>query len=137
MPFTPFLHFQGTCAAAMRFYADVFGADEVQMTSYAEMPPGSGMPASDLVMYAHIRVGSAYLMASDFPPGQPGDPQKAVTVAWTVPDAAAGQALYDRLCDGGAPIMPFGPTFWSSAFGMLRDRFGTHWMLSVDDTKAP
>jgi Uncharacterized protein conserved in bacteria len=26
--------------------------------------------------------------------------------------------------------MPMGPTFWSQAFGMLVDRFGTPWMVS-------
>ena len=27
--------------------------------------------------------------------------------------------------------MPFGKTFWSPGFGMLKDRFGTPWMVNV------
>ena len=27
--------------------------------------------------------------------------------------------------------MPLAPTFWSPAFGMLRDRFGTTWMITT------
>ena len=26
--------------------------------------------------------------------------------------------------------MPFGPTFWASAFGMCVDRFGIGWMVN-------
>lgn len=28
--------------------------------------------------------------------------------------------------------MPMGETFWSPAFGVLVDRFGTPWMVSAD-----
>jgi PhnB protein len=27
--------------------------------------------------------------------------------------------------------MPFGPTFWTSGFGMCIDRFGTPWMVNA------
>lgn len=30
--------------------------------------------------------------------------------------------------------MPLSATSWSSGFGMLADRFGTPWMISVDET---
>ena len=33
--------------------------------------------------------------------------------------------------EGGAEIMGFQPTFWSDGFGMVKDRFGTHWMVSA------
>ncbi|HGG58405.1 MAG TPA: VOC family protein, partial [Gammaproteobacteria bacterium] len=28
-------------------------------------------------------------------------------------------------------ILPLGKTFWSPAFGMLKDRFGLSWMINV------
>ena len=28
--------------------------------------------------------------------------------------------------------LPFGKTFWSDAFGIVTDRFGTPWMVSVE-----
>jgi Uncharacterized protein conserved in bacteria len=43
---------------------------------------------------------------------------------------AAAQEAFDGLIEGGAILVPFAETFWASGFGMLRDRFGTHWMLS-------
>ena len=26
--------------------------------------------------------------------------------------------------------MPFSPTFWAKGFGMVKDKFGTPWMIS-------
>ena len=106
MSFVPYLHFQGNCAEAMQFYADVFGAGDLQLMKYADAPddvfPDGHKPADDgRVMHSSLTLGSAMLMASDFPPGITGDPQKAVSVAHMVPDAATGQAVFDRLLEGG------------------------------------
>ena len=30
--------------------------------------------------------------------------------------------------------MPFAATFWSPGFGMVKDRFGTPWMVNVPQT---
>ena len=37
--------------------------------------------------------------------------------------------MFDALSDGGQVVMPVGPTFFASSFGMVRDRFGVHWMV--------
>jgi PhnB protein len=70
-------------------------------------------------------------MASDYPPGEAGNPQTAFSVSHTVRDVAAGQAVFDRLLQHGAAVVPYGPTFWASGFGMVKDRFGTHWMITT------
>lgn len=140
MSFAPYLHFQGNCADAMRFYADVFGAGDLMMMRYSEAPPDAGMPAGsgdggggDGVMHASLTAGGQYLMASDFPPGMAGEPQAAVSVTHTTDDVAKARIIFDRLVEGGTEVMPFGPTFWSHGFGMLKDRFGTHWMVMGPD----
>lgn len=33
--------------------------------------------------------------------------------------------------------MPFGKTFWSPAFGMVTDRFGTPWMVNTEQAPQP
>jgi PhnB protein len=49
--------------------------------------------------------------------------------------AAANEAEADRLfaalADGGQVQTPLGKTFWSPRFGMVSDRFGVEWMVSV------
>lgn len=134
MSFDPYLHFQGTCAEAMAFYAEVFGATDLQMMRYSdgpEMPPE--MAASDRIMHASLYVGGRSLMASDYPPGMAGDRQQAVSIHHGEPDVASARAIFDKLAVGGEVVMPFAPTFWSQGFGMVKDRFGTHWMVSAPE----
>ena len=93
--------------------------------------PDGQRPADDgRVMHASLAVDGATLMGSDFPPGMHGDPQKAVSIAYALPDLAGARALFERLAEEGTVVMPFGETFWAEGFGMLKDRFGTHWMIS-------
>ena len=37
--------------------------------------------------------------------------------------------LFDALADGGKVTQALQPTFFSQAFGMCIDRFGTPWMI--------
>ena len=130
----PYLHFRGDCADAMRFYEGVFGGT-LTLMRYAEAPediphiPSEG-EGSDRILHGELRAEGWALMASDFPPGM-GDPQKAASVMWLAPNAEAGRDVFAALMEDGAEIMPFGPTFFSPGYGMGRDRFGTHWMIST------
>jgi PhnB protein len=133
MPTIPYLHFRGTCAEALAFYAEVFGGTGLQVMRYADGPdaPPAWKDAPH-VLHGQITIDGGTLMASDFPPGMEGDPQKAVSVMQTAPDVATARARFDRLLtEGGDLIQPFGPTFFSPGFGMVRDRFGTHWIISA------
>ena len=40
--------------------------------------------------------------------------------------------LFNALSDGGNISMPMAETFWESYFGMLTDKFGINWMVSVE-----
>lgn len=132
MPY-PYLHFQGRCADAMAFYAQLFGGDLI-VTRWSDAPAGTPQKIeSDRVMHSRLDLpDGTRLMAGDFPPGFDGDPQKAVSVTHVVRDAAEGRALCDRLTEGGDVIEPYGETFFSPGFGMVRDRYGTHWMILTE-----
>lgn len=132
MSFTPYLGFAGTARAAMTFYAEVFGATDLVIRSTGEAPAGvafSGGP--DRVMHAQFSTGpGAILMAADLPEGMAtGAAGSSILHEAATPEAA--RRVFDRLSDGAEIMLPFGPTFWSPAFGGLRDRFGTSWMITV------
>ena len=132
----PYIHFRGDCAEALAFYAEVFAAPAPEIMRYADAPEGVELPGprGERVMHAFLRLGDGGLMASDFPEGTDGDPQKAVSIMYPAADPETGRRIFDRLMEGGDEIMAFGPTFWSPGFGMVRDRFGTHWMI---DSSSP
>jgi PhnB protein len=132
MPTLPYIHFQGQCAEALAFYAKVFGGTDIQTMKYSEAP---GVPeawkSAERVIHGQVRLGDGTLMASDFPPGVEGDPQKGFSVMQTAPDVPTARAYFDALADGGAIIDDFKPTFFSPGFGMVKDKFGTHWIISA------
>ena len=135
MAFIPYISFPGTCEEALRFYADVFGGTVERLMRYADMPPGGGeVPRgmADRVMNATLRVGDAVLMASDSPP-LGFEPPRGTSLYKGYPDPARARQVFARLARGGDVTMAFQPTFWSRGFGTCRDRFGTQWMIGVDD----
>ena len=136
MAFMPYIHFSGTCAEAMAFYADVFGGTDMMMMRYDEAPAGQGGADSDRIIHAQFTAGGTMLMASDFPPGM-AEMQQAMNVMTDPATVPEGKRVFDRLADGGAVIVPFGPAFWSPGFGRLKDRFGTHWIIGAQPESAP
>ena len=132
MTFIPMLQFQGNCAAAMARYAEIFEADDLTLLRYFEGPEEANLPRSDHVMKAEMKVAGSILRGMDFPPGLVGDPQAAVAINWQVPDMQEGQRIYNLLAKDGWPILPFGTSAWAKGFGLLRDPFGTHWMIICD-----
>lgn len=145
MQFIPYLNFDGNCAEAMAFYAQLFGGQVAHQMTFGEMPPGENMPAmpeaaKKLIMHAHLQIGEQALMASDAMPSTPGAAEncgggyvkpQGLWVSIAVDSAAEGQRVFDALAQGGQVAMPYAATFWSPGFGMVTDRFGTPWMLNT------
>ena len=132
MPTLPYLHFQGQAAEALAFYAEVFGGTDLQVMRYADAPGLPDAMKSDRLIHGQITIGDGTLMASDFPEGAGGDVQKAVSVMQSAPDVATARAWFEALARDGDVITPFGPAFFSPGFGMVRDTFGTHWMIAAN-----
>jgi PhnB protein len=134
MMIQPYLFFNGNCEEALQFYCRAFGVELDMLMRFREAPepPPPGMvPAGwdDKVMHASFRAGDTTVMASDGTE-QPGF--RGFSLAVSLPDAAAADALFAALAEGGQVNMPLGPTFWSPRFGMLSDRYGVSWMISVE-----
>lgn len=126
-----YLHFNGNCAEAMRFYAGALGGKIEMMMTGAESPVCEHLPAElrDQILHASILLGGQRLMASDWmvPSPYPGKHGFSVSLAYRTVDEA--RRVFDVLAEGGQVTMPFAKTFWAEGFGMLVDRFGTPWMV--------
>jgi PhnB protein len=83
------------------------------------------------VMHASFRIGETLLMASD---GRcDGEPRfEGFSLSIVVPDEKEAESVFNALADGGKVTMPLEKTFWAPKFGMLEDRFGVGWMVSVE-----
>jgi PhnB protein len=129
----PYLFFGGRCEEAIEFYGKAMGAEVVMMARFNEAPePQPGLPDcfENKVMHATLRIGETMLMASD---GRCEGPQnfEGFSLSITVPDEAEADRLFAALSEGGLVTMPLEKTFWAPKFGMLQDKFGVGWMVSV------
>ncbi|MBU4608995.1 VOC family protein [Achromobacter sp. GG226] len=129
-----YLFFDGQCAEAMAHYQRVLGGD-LQVMRYQDAPPcaqcpNMGADTQDRVMHAILKFPDGALMASDVPAGDTYEGIQGVGVTLNFPGLDDARRTFDTLADGGSVQMPFGPTFWAEGFGMLRDRFGTPWLIN-------
>lgn len=137
MPIQPYLFFEGRCEEAIEFYTGALGAKLDMMMRYNEspdpIPPGAIAPGSEnKVMHASMHVGDDIIMLSD------GNCKcdagfKGFSLSYTAPDAKAAERTFNALSEGGQVTMPLGKTFWSPCFGMLQDKFGVGWMVTVPE----
>jgi len=126
-----YLFFDGQCTEAMRFYERTLGGRMEALMTYAQSPdPSTCAPGDkDRVMHACIVLPDGrMLMASDSPSGM-HKPMGGFALALNYPTADEARKVFDTLAAGGSVLMPMGKTFWTEAFGMLTDRFGTPWMV--------
>ena len=88
-------------------------------------------------MPGQVTISDGTLMASDFPPGTTGDPQKGFS---TAPDVPIAKAIFGQLAEGGTIIDDVKPTFFSPGFSpefvRVRNKFGTHWIISALPAKG-
>jgi PhnB protein len=134
MAFRPYLAFAGNCRQAFTRYQEIFGGELVLLSladTAADAPPPAGINP-DLIMHAALMVDGGLLMGADDPNGNFDGSVRGMCLNANVPDGAEAKRVFDALGDGGSIQMPLGETFFSPAFGMCTDRYGTPWMVSVD-----
>ena len=129
MQIQPYLFFNGRTEEALHFYRDAIGARiEMLMRNRDAPEPPVGCPpdSAEQVLHAAFRVGESVVLASDGP--VPGG-FNGFALSLYASDAADARSKFDALAAGGRVSMPVSETFFATAFGMLVDRFGVHWMV--------
>ena len=130
-----YVFFNGRCEEAIEFYQRALGAevlmlmrnkDSPEPASPGELPPGS----ENKVLHASLRIGKSTVMASD---GHcDGRPEfRGFSLSIAADSVAEAERMFNALAEGGTVQMPLAQTFWSPKFGMVADRFGLSWMVSV------
>ena len=120
----PYLMFKGNCKEAMTYYGECF-KQKVEI-----------MPSEDqkTVMHASIKVGSFYLMASDWSSNE-FDAGNNVQIYIDCHGRNEVNELHASLGKGGKSTMNPEDVFWGSYFGSVIDKFGIHWMMAFDEPK--
>jgi PhnB protein len=125
-----YLNYRGNCAQAFRFYEQHLGGTITMMMTHGQQPNANQVPPEqkNSVMYARMSIGETDLMGSDVPPER-FQPIRSAYLSLTVDSVEEAERIYNLLQDGGEIFMPMEETFFAIRFAMLRDKFGTSWMI--------
>ena len=136
MVLNTYLHFNGNCREAFEFYRSIFGSDFEILQTFADGPPGMGVPDDERnnVMHVSLRVGESILMGSDVPAafGPPPNQGNNFSISYSAQTKEETDNLFAKLSEGGVATMPPQDMFWGAYFGSCVDRFGISWMVSCD-----
>jgi PhnB protein len=125
-----YLNYGGNCAEAFAFYETHLGAKIVASMTYGQMPGAKSLPPEQekFVLHARLALGDTVLMASDVPADR-FQPMLSVYLSLGVSTSEEAERLHAILAEGGEIFMPMQETFYACKFSMLRDKFGTNWMI--------
>lgn len=125
-----YLNYGGNCRQAFEFYAKHLGGKITALTTHGEVADASNVPPEwkNAVLHARIELGETVVMAADIPPDR-FQPIRSAYLSLLVTSIDEAERIYALLSDGGQIFMPMEETFFAHRFAMLRDRFGTSWML--------
>ena len=122
-----YVNYRGSCEEAFRFYERHLGGRITGIVRHGEQPGAVTDPAwKEKILHARIEIGGTVLMGADIPNSEP---MRSAYLALTLDREEDAERVYALLSNGGEIFMKMEKTPFANRFAMLRDRFGTSWML--------
>ena len=125
-----YLNYGGNCEQAFRFYEQHLGGTITTMVTHGQQPNANDVPADwkNAILHARMNIGDTELMGADIPPER-FQPMRSAYLSLVAASSDEAERIYTVLSDGGELFMPMQETFFAYRFAMLRDKFGTSWMI--------
>src|ERR1700761_7850474 len=127
--------FDGQAEAAMNFYKSIFGGEFVNFQRLSDMPNAPEMPENEgkKVLHSSLAIGNSFISGMDMPHGR-GSVNKGNNFMVQVDTESREETErgFNELSDGANITMPLENQFWGAYFGMLTDKFGIQWMVSME-----
>lgn len=122
-----YVNYRGNCEEAFRFYEHQLGGRITGIAHHGEQPNPNVPPEwKEKVLHARIEIGGTVLMGADIPKSEP---MRSAYLTLSLDGEKEAERIYDLLREGGEVFMKMERTPFANRFAMLRDRFGTSWML--------
>ncbi|HTM32544.1 MAG TPA: VOC family protein [Vicinamibacterales bacterium] len=128
-----YVNYHGTCEEAFLFYEQHLGGRITGIVRHGQQPnPNVTADWHEKVLHARIEIGGTVLMGADIPKAEP---MRSAYLSLSLDSDGEAERVYALLSEGGQIFMKMEQTPFASRFAMLRDRFGTSWML-LHQTRA-
>ena len=125
-----YVYADGRSEEMLSFYKQAVGAKVQMLMKFKESPDQAHIPpgGGEKIMHAAFKIGDTDIMISDgMNKGSPKFDGFALTIQ--AKDPAEAEKYFKGLTEGGEVTMPITETFFARSFGMLKDKFGVHWMV--------
>lgn len=130
-----YVNYRGNCEQAFRFYEEHLGGRITGLVRHREQPNPKIPPDwRDKVLHARIRIATTVLLGADIPHAEP---MRSAYLTLTLDREEDAERVYAVLADGGEIFMKLEKTGFANRFAMLRDKFGTSWMLLQEPQSTP
>jgi PhnB protein len=122
-----YVNYRGNCEQAFRFYEHQLGGRITGIIRHAEQPnPNIPPDWQEKVLHARIAIGTTILMGADIPSAES---MRSAYLTLSLDREEEAERVYALLAAGGEIFMKMEKTPFANRFAMLRDKFGTSWML--------
>jgi len=122
-----YVNYPGHCEKAFRFYEGNLGGRISFMMKHGDHPnPNIPDNWKDAILHARMEIGGTELMGADIPNAEP---MRSAYLTLRLSTIEEAERVYSILIEGGEIFMKMEETFYAHRFAMLRDKFGTSWML--------
>ena len=122
-----YVNYRGNCEQAFRYYERHLGGRITGIVRHGEqLNPALPADWKGKVLHARIEIGSTVLMGADI---AQAEPMRSAYLTLSLDREEDAERTYALLTDGGEVFMKMAQTPFANRFAMLRDRFGTSWML--------
>jgi PhnB protein len=130
MKLNTYLNYGGNCEQAFRFYEQHLGGKITMMLTHGQQPNADNVSPDlkNTILHARISIGETELFGADVPPAR-FQLMRSAYLSLALDSTDEAERIYALLSEGGEIFMPMAETFFAFRFAMLRDKFGTSWMI--------
>ena len=123
-----YVNYHGNCKQAFEFYQQHLDGKITMMMTHQQNPDAQNVPEDwkNAILHATIEIGGTILMGADI---RHAEPMRSAYLTLRLNTPEEAEKAYAILSEGGQIFMKMEETFFASRFAMLRDKFGTSWML--------
>ena len=122
-----YVNYPGCCEEAFQFYEQHLGGRITGIVRHGEQSnPGIPPDWRAKVMHARLELASTVLMGADVPHAEP---MRSAYLTLSLDSEEQAERIYEILTEDGEVFMKMEQMPFANRFAMLRDRFGTSWML--------
>ncbi|HVE61661.1 MAG TPA: VOC family protein [Chitinophagaceae bacterium] len=121
-----YLNYPGHCEKAFKFYEQHLGGKIIMITPHEQLPPNFPKEWKKPVLHGIIEIGGMLVRGADIPGAEP---MRSAYLTLRLDTAEKAEDIYNLLSKDGEIFMEMKKTFFANRFAMLRDKFGTSWLL--------